>query len=147
MAFKLSQGYPDPGFFAFFVTDRNHFPTVTVGAGRVTETTVNLGLKAARLSVRVLDGGTGRPIDRARLELVRADDPTNRLSAGSSVPGHPGTLQSWVPSLTAFSVRVHAEGYQNWSTQDESDAGRRTLFLQPEEEKVLVARLIPQDVR
>ncbi len=144
IAFKLSEGYPDPGVFAFFATDRNHFPTVTVEAGRVTETTVNLGLKAGRLSIRVLDGRTGRPVTSAGMELVRRDDPQNSLSTGARLGDDPGTVWSWVPPLTPFSIRISADGYASWSTEDEADPALRFLQLQPQEERVLVVKLEPR---
>lgn len=140
-AFKLDAGYPD-AWFAFFRTDENYFPKVAVTAGRVSETTVNLGRKGALLSVRVFDDATGKLIESAGMQLTREDNPNNFLNTHSSHPDDPGMQRTWVPSLTAFAVRISADGYSDWSTEDATDIPCcRTLVLYPEEERTLVVRL------
>lgn len=141
-AFKLDAGYPDP-MFAFFNTTQNLFPTVIVTADRVSETMVKLGNRGAKLLVRVLDRDTGETIEPADMELRRVDNPKIWLNSHSTNdPEYPGILRTWVPSLTAFSVRISADGYGDWSTKEATDIPCcRILVLYPEEERTLVVRL------
>jgi hypothetical protein len=106
-AFKESAGYPY-NFFSFFIMPGERMPKVEVKSGETTkDVVVQLGAKAAHLSIEITDN-QGQPLDRdVQLIFTRPDIPGNfQTSAKASK-----SLQ--VPPVP-FRLTAEAAGYETW---------------------------------
>jgi hypothetical protein len=124
--FTQAKGYPLPG------VEDGSVARVAVPPGRVCpEVSIRLGRKAARLSVKIADGVTRKPVKGAEVWV-----------SGEYIQGGGWSLRAiadptLVPALTAFEIHVTAQGYLKAPP-------RAFLPMQPEETQQLTIALQPE---
>lgn len=99
---------------------------------------LNVGPKAAQITVNVTAKDSGKPIADFRLRwFVISDDPA--INFTYSTNEHVIS----VPSNKDVMLIVQAKGYRRWFCFDADDPAQPTLQLQPGEERVIDAALDP----
>ncbi|MDQ3817633.1 MAG: carboxypeptidase-like regulatory domain-containing protein [Acidobacteriota bacterium] len=129
MTSKEEEGYAST-YFPFFMTDSQSVPQVTVVNQQVTsDVLVHLGPKAARVSGKILDAETGRPIRSAEIIYYRTDNSDLYYSTGPN--GSDGSFENLLPPV-GLKVKVSAPGYEDWFFgQDGSKERSQILQLRP----------------
>lgn len=106
----------------------------------VSDITLRLGPKAAKLTGRILDASTNKPIKAIQdLQIVlrRASDPNSFYSTG---PDSEGNFSILVPPVP-FTIEVSAPGYKKWTNISNADGDRTSpvQMTQGEGKKVTIA--------
>jgi len=111
-AYKERDGYPDTAF-AFFVTNPQSVPTVSVSSGATTSgVVVRLGPKGGWLTGSVLDAETKASVRDASFNLSRSDPPNISVSTGPVQEN--GQINLLVPSSIGMRLEVCAPHYHPW---------------------------------
>lgn len=113
---KEEEGYTRPNS-AFYSAGFVDSPQVNVNEGQTTsEVVVHLGPKAAKLSGRILDAATNRPIKNlqgVQITLRRLDNPDLSLTTTADLEGKFSILMPPVPC----EIEVSAPGYGKWNNE------------------------------
>jgi len=126
------QFYSDGAFETATLTDDH--PTATIA--------IRLGPKAGVLMGTVADAVTGAPLMPC-VELIRASEPNNFLSASGLVKSHYRLL---IPADKDVLMRISLDAYKPWyypGTVDKS--AEQAVRLRPGEEKIVDIVLRPDD--
>lgn len=135
-AAKEDEGFPptdSPFYSAGFVET----PRVNVYEGQTTlDVTVYLGAKAAKLTGRILDATTNKPIKQlqgVQIALRRVDNPDLSYTFAADLEGEFSILVPPVPC----EIEVSAPGYGQWNN------GRKAIHLTPSATKEVSIHLRP----
>ena len=107
-------------------------------------TVIRLQARAAKLTIRLVDVVTGRPLDRAQL-VLRSEDNPKRQYTRSLTAFHKknGEIKLLLPSLP-LTIEASAPGYENWSYGDpNSKEQSATLLLVSDETREITVALRP----
>lgn len=120
---KEADGYPHTHFTVY--SDRlTTNVLVTLGEGEtISGVTLRLGPKAERVTGRIIDVSTGKPIrglQDVAIVIKRADGSGDSLSTGPDLRGNFSILVPAAP----YTLEVSAPGYERWEKNSEA-AGRR----------------------
>ncbi|MDQ3012109.1 MAG: carboxypeptidase-like regulatory domain-containing protein [Acidobacteriota bacterium] len=124
-AVKEKEGYPNT-HNTFYGSAAVVLPIVTMIEGKThQEVTVRLGPPFGRLTGKIVDAETGKPIEGVRIELHHANIPANFMSLGTGYSkGRLRLLVSPVPII----FKISAPGYQGWwYGADGSEKGAEAL--------------------
>jgi hypothetical protein len=112
MAGKENAGYADTTGAFYSNLD---VPTVDVyPLSPTANVTVRLGPKAGVLHVAVTDALTGKVVRNADITLRRADNPRFFIKESADLK------DILIPSITAVTIRIEAQGYEPWPPSDGS---------------------------
>jgi len=139
---KEAEGYPDSGS-AFYSRGLTPQQQTFVLEGQVTSNVIVQLTKTARLTGRVVDAATGKPIENGHIILRRADQPKSFYRMGLNQRRAKGVFNLLAPPAP-FTITVSAPSYEDW-TYVGSDNGNRTNILQlgPEQTKDFTIALHP----
>ncbi len=137
---KEEDGYPLTTS-AFHSVGNVIAPQVNVNDQQTTsQVVVQLGPKAAKLAVRIVDAATTRPIEEVSITLRRVDNANYMYSTGPNGPKG-GGFEILVPSVPV-TVEVQARGYEKWNYRAAgADAREDVLHLAPGERKDMIISL------
>lgn len=137
-AAKEEDGYP-PTDYAFYSAGVVSSPHITVYEGQTTsEVVVYVSPKAGKLSGRILDAATNRPIKNlqgVQITLRRLDNPDLSYTTAADLEGEFSILLPPVPC----EIEVSAPGYGTWNN------GRKAMHLTPGAAKELKIHLRPAE--
>jgi hypothetical protein len=101
----LTEGYPDPtnGFYGRFFGEA---PVVTVDeSNRLEPVEVRVGPKAGKVSFKIVDDQSGRPVESGSWRVCRTDDPRMCMDTSTAFPrGRYDLLAPEVPFTVKFEV-------------------------------------------
>lgn len=118
---KLLDGYM-PQRRVFYKNPSAPEPEVTVGGGNTNSfVSVNLGPKNGTLAGSNLDAATGLPVEDAQIILCHAANP--QICFSTSAKDKAGKFSVLTPHVP-FTLRIAADGYEDWFGLDGSDKGK-----------------------
>lgn len=102
-------GYPNASW-SFYGNSWRNFPKVTIDdAAEAPPAKIQLGPKAGRLVLTILDGSSNRPIEQGSVQVCRLGEPSSWWSIGTAWPeGHFEILTPEVPFTIKFQTK-HGE--------------------------------------
>jgi hypothetical protein len=143
-AFKDNKGYREIDE-ALIRLDPEGIPEVVVTEQSPKQVTViRLRPRAAKLTIRLVDVVTGRPLDRAQLVLTSEDNPKRQYTRSlTAFDKKNGEIRLLLPSFP-LTIEASAPGYESWSYR-ETGAKERTsvLLLAPDETREITVGLRP----
>lgn len=135
---KESDGYVGQ-FHPFYRNPSVPVPEVTLGGGNpAAQVFVPLGPKNGLLTGGSVDATTGLPVEAVTFVMCRADDP--RVCFNTSAKNERGTFKVSAP-LVPFTLRVEAEGYDDWNGLDGREGAAGNVSVPPGEELAMAVRL------
>lgn len=141
IAHKESDGYPNLVWTFYSEAYGNEGKlVVNVEANKTVQgATVQLGPKAGRLLIRVIDAKTRRAIRDVSLELNHKGKPNTRFEPGmTNLNGEFNTL---IPPSRPINVVIKAPGYKTWRYVNRGSADRDALRLRPGASKEMTVEL------
>jgi hypothetical protein len=143
---KEDDGYPRTDFNIYSLTDND--PQVAVYDSQPGDyITLRLGPRAARLSGRVVDANSKRPIPHADITVRRVDNPTRFLRTGLQLPVENGEFELLVPSMP-ITLKVSEAGYVDWYYKVAGEERKASaLLLEPNSIKTFTIYLRPNGPR
>ena len=140
-SFKDNKGYRDFSE-ALIRLDPEGIPEVVVTEQSPKPVTViRLRPRAAKLTIRLVDVVTGRPLDRAQLVLRSEDNPSRQYTRPLTAFDKNGEIKLLLPSFP-LRIEASAPGYENWSYSNASSKERSsTLLLAPDETREITVGL------
>jgi len=140
-AVKEKDGYPDT-FNTFYGPPSVALPRVTIKEGQPRqEVTVNLGPAYGRLTGKISDAETGRPIESVMMDLRHANNPANFIRRSTGYPK--GQLRLLLPPVPVI-FKISASGYKEWwYGADGSEERAEALLVMTGSTRELVIPLRP----
>lgn len=137
---KKEEGYAHP-LSAFHFGDSVNIPLINVSDQKgISEITIFIGPKAAKITGQLLDSSDNKPVKDAQITLRRVDNPDYSYS---SAPDANGRFKILVPS-EPFTIEVSADGYEKWSYKSaDSTHPTNALKLLPGSTKNLTIPIRP----
>jgi hypothetical protein len=106
-------------------------------------TVIRLRPRAAKLTVRLVDSETGRPLEKVQLMLRRELSPNDQFIKPLNAFHKNATIKLLLPSFP-LRLSVSAPGYENWSYSDpNSQEPSARLLLAPDEAREITVALRP----
>jgi len=141
--FKDNRGYREIDE-ALVRLDPEGIPTVVVtDQSPKAVTVIRLRPRAAKLTVRLIDSETGRPLEKVQLKLRREHSPNDQFIKPLTAFHKNATIKLLLPSFP-LRLSVSAAGYENWSYSDpSSEAPSARLLLAPDEAREITVALRP----
>lgn len=140
-AVKEKDGYPNT-FNTFYGPPTVALPRVTIKEGQPRqEVTVNLGPAYGRLTGKIGDAETGRPIENVMMDLRYANNPANFIMLSTGYPK--GQLRLLLPPVPVI-FKISAPGYKEWwYGADGSEERAEALLIETGSTRELAITLQP----
>lgn len=128
-----------------FILDPEGVPAVIVNEQAPKKVTViRLRPRAAKLTIKLVDVVTGRPLDQAQLVIRSEDNPKRQYNRSlTAFDKKNGEIKLLLPSFP-LTIEASAPGYESWSYREVGAKEQTsTLLLAPDETREITVGLRP----